>query len=177
MMIELSTTKLWGLYTYIKQLDLSLDRVSQRDWNELIAFYDKWKKPRIVEENLLRLLNEFLKNIREPRNSDQTWLKSVGIVTSKFLNRYNHAYLEYADLAQTCALLALAAEYLLKKNNPPENDEISILRISLNSINQKIGKQLPMRMRRKSQKIEHYNQNPILECYPLEQIIEEEWIL
>lgn len=148
----LEKNKIIGLYAYLRQVELSLDRALLDSWEKLVLYFeDKVPPNKIIE---------YLKSIKKNR--------------SVLIKYKKHYYLHEPEIPEICSLLKIFSIYLEDRRNPNQVDIIN-LRSGLNSFTSKIHSRIPKKYIFKANKIEHFNQNEYLSFYTLEQVLGKKW--
>lgn len=174
MNIRLKKKFVLGLYTYLRQMELSVDRVLQDSWGKLIIYFDE----RISPQKVITLLESHV--IDKSRLCKNSGEKLIEINYSEKLEARimsvfgKFPYLTDLELSKIYSALQTFSKLLESKKTPP-NDMLIQLRMQLHSYCKSLALKLNNRDLKRAQSVEHFNQNDALEFVPLEEIIGAKW--
>lgn len=163
-----------GLFCSLRQLELSLDRFDI--WEKLLEFFSK-RTPIIsimdALKSLLKKTNEPLKSRNNFVNRNTFFNKWLQYALSHFGRK---PYLYSEEIGYIHFLLGAVLQ-LFRRREKPNQECLNELRIKLRFCYEGFKFRLPEAAIRKGISIEHYNQNEILQCLPLEEIVGKDWLL
>lgn len=163
-----------GLFCYLRQLELSLDRFDI--WEKLLEYFSK----RTPITSVMDALEALLKKNNEPLKT-----RSNFAIRDTFFNKWLQYALSlfgrkpylYSEEIRYIHYLFGAVLLLFRKKDKPEQKCLNELRIKLRFCYEGLRFRLHEAAFRKGISIEHYNQNDILRCLPLEEIVGRDWLL
>ncbi len=165
-----------GLFTYLKQIELSIDRSLNNPWDDVICFFNDKPNPNVI----LKYFDKYyhVKNIKEyDIFYDQIKLsfssKLIAIVLTKIFNKPFLFNKEINFLYYSIKEFEL---YLEKTNNPNINNLVD-LRLKLRSCCDLLSVRLSKKVLERAQYIEHFNQNEKLNCLDFDSIVDEGWLI
>lgn len=171
-MVKVKFNKIFilGLYAYLRQVELSLDRVLFDSWGKLILYFEDKIKPQEV-------IN-YLEKITENKVKIIIFSKKIVFHNNIFDSLFffgKYCYLSESDIFNIRSLLKTFS-ILIQDMTPPDKDKLIELRMQLNSLCHELEGKLPKKNIQKAQYVEHFNQNKCLHCISLEEIVGEEWL-
>ena len=163
-----------GLFCSLRQLELSLDRFDI--WEKLLEYFSK-RTPIISVMDALEALLE--------KNNESLKSRNTFAIRDTFLNKWLQYALShfgrkpylYSEEIWHIHYLFAAVLQLFRKREKPEQKCLNELRIKLRFCYEGFRFRLHESSIKKGNSIEHYNQNDILQCLPLEEIVGKDWLL
>ena len=153
-----STSYVVGLFAYLRQAALSLDRAASASFSEELRYYYRSKS--------LPCPGDVAGSVA---------LQGQSVLSSVLrLSVANRILLSETFAGRIRAALNLLRVLLDGQSAFTENERIS-LRMELSALEGRLARKLPATERARGANIEHYNQNEILDLRPLEEIAGSEW--
>jgi hypothetical protein len=166
---------IFGLYTYLRQVELSVDRALYDSIAKLVIYFEDKVSPRSV-------LSELKSQSVEPIITEKTLSsprRPIGLfenVVIRFLTMIGaKPYLTYDELAYIYSTLEMFRKYLTSEQLR-DRKELVGLRMRLNSCGDMLALRLSRREIKRALHFEHFNQNDILDCHPLEVLVGDTWL-
>lgn len=162
---------LYGLYLYVRQIELSVDRAFGDDWQKLVQFFSD-RTP--VDSVLAKLLA--MAKLTSVDCADRPIVVEQAGIWRRILSRFlpgGSSYLTIEELQNICGRLKKFSEYLQCAS--PSRDDLVRLRMDLFSAERLIERRIAIGHDVESVCVEHFNQNLSLPCRPLQVIIGHSW--
>ena len=153
----------FGLFLYVRRLQLSIDRAPPKEWDVLRRYLDKRTS-----------IDEVLSYISRIGHLNATFGPdgSPPPPENKPILRRKRLTLDDSELNRVAWWLAKASSLLAEEK--PRLNELVDVRLNLALCEELIRTRLSRRDRRSSN-VEHFNQNPILDCRSIEELVGEAW--
>ena len=146
-----STEFLLGLYLTLPQIQLSIDRASEKEWEKLCDFLDQKTKTQAI-----------LDKLKSSRSSKRYPLSRFGYLTTQELEMVISAMENYA--------------YLRSKTICTQPTILIDTRIELTQVEELVRNRISKPNLLNKQNIEHLNQNEILRCQSINDLVGNTWL-
>lgn len=153
---------LTGLFLYLRMLQLSLDRAIAGDWIDFISFLKSQKKPCDVLNSISNLCGYNAIPATVP-----SFLPSENVTSGVCI-------LEKQEISFICWWLNQTAKLVEQRNYVPNNKEVVDVRYNLAVAEELVRATLDMQDKSMDY-VEHFNQNDVLKCKPIEHFVGEDW--
>jgi len=168
--MKLDKKFLLGLYLYLRQRHLSIDRTPCQDWRQLVDFFsDKTPIEKVMQklEDTAPIVVKCsdLENVIKPPIKRSVVGKLMRKHYCLSQDEFIYIYKQLSRLNRTLTQgYAITAE------------EKGLLRVNLSHCDQIVHSRLKNKDYNEEFIVEHFNQNPILTCKPLEEILGGPWL-
>lgn len=164
---------LCGLYLYLLQIELSIDRALNGGWKEMAMFFNDKNKANIVIETLLKD-SEYgeVRPLYYPEFSSLVNKKRMVIFRRPLFS----SFLLYEDeIVYICEILRAFDNYL-QADEVPEDGSLIKIRMGLYDVRENIARMIDKSIRKRSNSISHFNHNLNIEVQELETILGTTWL-
>ncbi len=167
---RIDTNFLLGLYLFIRQLQLSIDRSLNDDWTKLVRYLDSKTSIQMVLDRLQSMSTINLEDkiaiegVYKPTLSKGFW--GTFIARKSCLTDEELIYI-YAQLKILVSLL---------KNNSPDHKELIELRMNLFHSEALVANRISKRNLVNKEFVEHFNQNEFLSFESIDKLVGKPWL-
>lgn len=173
--IYFSQTFIFGLYTYLRQIDLSLDRVLYDSWDKFLLFYeDKISHKKVLEyiENQCKDKVELF-NKSNPEKPDLPFFRRFLSIYNKVI--YGKPYLYDFEIAYLYSVIKKISRFISSEHTP-NKEQIIELRMELIPYDSILSLKLNKNEIDRAHSIEHFNQSDFIAFSSLKTIVGENWL-
>lgn len=168
--MKLNKTFLLGLYLYVRQVELSIDRSLHVDWDTIVDYFADKTPIETLIKKLESVTTIELKDIP----FDTVVKPKVRLRPLPLLLRKKYC-LSDEELIYIYTQLSLLSKVMVRGASPKRKQRTD-LRMSFSHCESILFSRLKPRDYKDKIYVEHYNQNPILRCKPLEELIGNDWL-
>lgn len=167
---KLEISFLLGLYLYLRQLQLSIDRSFNGDWASLIDYFSS-RTPVQAVLNKLQTISTIDLNKATVEGVKRPAL-SKGLLSYV---RWHKNYLTDEELIFIYARLKTWA-LIFSQENVPEQGSLIELRIDLQHAEELVAGRISKSALTGKKFVEHFNQNESLACRGIDELVGESWL-
>ena len=173
-MIKIDFDKIYlkGLYLYLLQIEMSIDRALHSKWKYLVVFFsDKIRTKDVIQSlNSGESIGKVPLNF-EPGFSKFVIKKRMALVPS-LLSKCDHLYED--ELIYICGLLQTFNDYLCS-DTAPDSDALIALRMGIYNMRECLSMRLDNKFIKSSKSVEHFNHNVNIKVQEIEAILGNSW--
>lgn len=171
--IEFDNIFIYGLYLYLLQIELSIDRVLHGGWKELLAFFeDKYNVEKVLKILLKGTSSKKVEPLYKPDFRSSVDQKKV----RKILRHLFPSAFLYEDEIVYISGILIAFENYLNTHKPPENESLINLRMGIYDVRENIAMMVDKKLIKRSKLLDHFNHNVNINVQDLDSVLGTIWL-